>query len=445
MENDDSNSTRESIYYPELFPITLTHGEFPTNATVHDAMSMTYGLLVTPFIATDEGSSLLQYNPKLQSHRSAVARCEACGAYINPFCDSTSLRWICSLCDTRNSFSRHMLRYRQVDLRLLPEMQHLLLDYPLPLSSADDGGASNSRASPGTGVGANTKIDNGTKRQKTRADRRKEKLHSKYHCPANERPLVHVFLIQESMPLDCIQAAIDAVTQATSADPDTGLHPDIEVIILTFSNRIGIYRLHPDIKTKNGPNKTERDTTTTENGVNSTQSSTYLLPACIQYSHFSLDKVLRNKNASMQSPLSSDNTSSSEVNNGGVFDGQNSLQFLSLASPGQTLSANATQTQTETVDRICALLPMNEIASFDDVRVPIGEVRESALFDASPSVFSTAGEGCRAATWNTCFATLPQLSHPRRNGLILTKKYHFMLYAEAFLQPLFSLYTSSFA
>jgi hypothetical protein len=383
---DGDNNTRESIYYPELFPITLTHGEFPSNETVHDAMTMTYGLMVTPFIATDEGSSLLQYNPKLQSHRSSgVARCDHCGGYINPFCDSTSLRWICSLCDTRNSFARNMLRYRQVDLRLLPEMQHLLLDYPLPLSTGEDGDAGSSAEESANKRGINKK----KKKKTSKEEKRKAKSHSKYHCPSSERPLVHVLLVQESMSLDCLQAAIDAISDATNAHPDTGLHPDIEIVLLTFSNRIGIYRLHRDDV------DVCRDTT-------STAASTYLLPACIQYSHFSLEKVVHDDSNlasyhSQQSQHQGDQSSS----DGGVFDGQNSREFLSLATDDSTSASTSASGSSSppSVQRVCPLLALNEISSFDDVRVPIGDVRNSlrtslsALYDASPSVPSSASTG----------------------------------------------------
>jgi hypothetical protein len=359
---------RESIYYPEVFPLTLTHDEFPTSETVHDSMSMPYGLLATPFIPSDDGASLLQHNPKLQSYRhGGVARCDNCGGYINPFCDSTALRWVCALCDTRNTFARSMLRYRQVDLKLLPEMQHLLLDYPLPLSTGEDGGVKGARSTGSLSSRSNPS----TKNKKTKAQIKLERIRSKYHCPASERPLVHVFLIQESMPLDCIQAVIDAISMATSADPVTGLHPDIEIILLTFSNRIGIYRLHKDTDTSSAT------------GNMSSDSSTYLLPACIQYSHFSLEQKLKQCGENKGS-------SDDQDNEGGVFDGQNNAEFLSLAAGGRN-------SKPAHVEKVCPLLSLNEIASFDDVRVPIGQVRQSlraslsALYDASPSVSSAGG------------------------------------------------------
>ena len=357
MDDNDENHTRDNIYYPSLFPITLTHSEFPSDHIVHDHVSMTYGLLVTPFIALEDGSSLCQYNPNLQSlyRTTGIARCDDCGGYINPFCDVTTMRWLCSLCETRNIFTRNMKRYRSIDMKLLPEMQQLMIDYPLPLHT--------------------TEVDQVLISKKKKIKGNNIKKNKLYYCSANERPLVHVFLIQESMSLDCIQAVIDGISHATSPDPNTGLHPDVEVILLTFSNRIGIYRLHCDEIVSDDSNILSKinDITTTK--------STYLLPSCVQYCHFSIDNVLNDvdKLSYMKS------NDEDDENNGGIFEGQNDSAFLSLASS----MSDSTRT---TTTKVTPLLSLNEIASFDDIRVPIGQVRQSlrtslsALYDASPSV-----------------------------------------------------------
>jgi len=57
------------------------------------------------------------------------------------------------------------------------------------------------------------------------------------HKSCEERPLVHVFIIQESMRLDALQAAVEAISSSI-----TSMHPDIYVCILTYSHRIGMYR-----------------------------------------------------------------------------------------------------------------------------------------------------------------------------------------------------------
>ena len=57
--------------------------------------------------------------------------------------------------------------------------------------------------------------------------------------PAKQRPLVHVFLVQESMSADALQVVLDAIhTVVTEA-----MHPDMQIVLMSFSNRISVYRL----------------------------------------------------------------------------------------------------------------------------------------------------------------------------------------------------------
>ena len=62
-----------------------------------------------------------------------------------------------------------------------------------------------------------------------------------YAIPIEQRPLIHIFLIQEDMHVDTLQTVIDAINTATAT-----IHPDIHVILMTFSYRIGMYSLHGD-------------------------------------------------------------------------------------------------------------------------------------------------------------------------------------------------------
>jgi len=48
---------------------------------------------------------------------------------------------------------------------------------------------------------------------------------------------VHVFIIQESMKLDALQATVEAISASLAS-----MHPDMHVCLLTYSHRIGIYR-----------------------------------------------------------------------------------------------------------------------------------------------------------------------------------------------------------
>ena len=135
------------------------------------------------------------------------------------------------------------LRYRQADLKLLPEMQNLMVDYPLPLKS----------------VSLVFFID-------FRSGEAFESMpQEKYSCLASSRPLVHVFLVSLlfssqrlliinrfkraclwiAFKLYGIFAFLSIIFSQTIQALETmssSLHPDIEIILLTFSNRIGVYR-----------------------------------------------------------------------------------------------------------------------------------------------------------------------------------------------------------
>ena len=65
---------------------------------------------------------------------SNLSRCSSCFAYMNPYCEVSNFRWFCSLCLSRNSFSKEMTRYRSMDPKGLPEMNQLMVDFMLPVS-----------------------------------------------------------------------------------------------------------------------------------------------------------------------------------------------------------------------------------------------------------------------------------------------------------------------
>lgn len=62
-----------------------------------------------------------------------IARCIACGGYLNPLCDASTNRWTCSLCGKRNPINKTQLRYRQGDGRMLPEIKDNLAEFKMPL------------------------------------------------------------------------------------------------------------------------------------------------------------------------------------------------------------------------------------------------------------------------------------------------------------------------
>ena len=205
---EDEESASHSKNYPSIFPVSVTHLEFPSNYKLFEQSGLPYGAIITPFIGRDDLP--LPHTVTLAGNASHISRCERCMAYINPFVNinASATRWICSLCYAQNDLPRASnSRYRQqLPIKSLEEQQCLLSDFPVPFRAID-------------GV--------------------LESCEGKSDVPANQRPLVHVFLVQESMPVDALQAVLEAIEYVVSQC----MHPDVQVVLLSFSNRIGLYNL----------------------------------------------------------------------------------------------------------------------------------------------------------------------------------------------------------
>ena len=63
-------------------------------------------------------------------------------------------------------------------------------------------------------------------------------IKGKYVIPASRRPLVHVFMVQESMPIDGLKCTIKSIRDAVK-----DMHPDMKIVLLSYSNRIGVHLL----------------------------------------------------------------------------------------------------------------------------------------------------------------------------------------------------------
>lgn len=198
--------------------MSFTHSELPTDSTVHGELGAPLGVLVTPFIGRSDGSHLRMDLTRTTGIASNLSRCSSCFAYMNPYCEVSNFRWFCSLCLSRNSFSKEMTRYRSMDPKGLPEMNQLMVDFMLPVSSARD-------EIPVDQNGVSSSGSAG----------RDLKLSPRAH------PMVHVFLVQESMPADCMQSVTESLSRLLHE-----MHQDFHVVLLTYSNRVGIYRCSLD-------------------------------------------------------------------------------------------------------------------------------------------------------------------------------------------------------
>ena len=202
---EEEESINKSNTYPAVFPVTVSHAEFPSNAAIADAIGMPLGCFVNPFVPCADRSQITLEASKYVDDATKLARCDSCTAYINPHCDASQVQWYCSICGNRNTISRSMTRYRNADVRSLPETREPMVEFPMPFREID--GADSSC------VGQRS-------------------------ITALEHPLVHVFVIQESMAIDALQAVVEGLSAAIML-----MHPDIQIVILTFSHRIGIHKL----------------------------------------------------------------------------------------------------------------------------------------------------------------------------------------------------------
>jgi len=213
------DSRRLSSTFPEVFPITLSHSEFPYsyNMASVDELGSPLGCIITPYIKRSDRTHLVMKTHPTIPISADVARCLNCQSYINPFCDISTIRWYCSLCSSKNVFPRksqkssQSQRYQRAGTGILPETQDILVDYPMPYREEIDGYIP-------------------------------KRYLGKTSIPSIDRPLVHIFVVQENMALDTMEAVIEGLTVTLQE-----LHPDIQVVLMSYSNRIGIYRLSDEI------------------------------------------------------------------------------------------------------------------------------------------------------------------------------------------------------
>ena len=216
MSSHENDGERRNSF-PSTFPVSMTHTEFPSSFQLLERSGLPYGSIITPFIRREDLP--LSQNIVMADSASQISRCETCAAYTNPFSNVSSSRWYCALCGHKNEHiwnlnSRNPKQDRKINSEGLENREEhncLLSDFPTPFRAED--------------VAQGIALD--------------PKLEGRFAVPISERPLVHLFVIQESMPIDALQAVIEAISHVTQ----NCIHPDMKVALLTISNRIGVYRL----------------------------------------------------------------------------------------------------------------------------------------------------------------------------------------------------------
>lgn len=201
--NDES--CRISNAFPYVFPMSSTHKEFPASKSTIEQSGAPLGCFVKPFLPLFDRSNITAHLPLMVDSNKELARCKNCHAYLNQFCDVTNIKWICALCGERNLFTKNQTRYKYVDGTALPELNSVINDFPRLFTANDDGYIPS-------------------------------KLLNSNKISTKIRPLVHIFLIQENMPVDVIQSAVEALTHCLNT-----MHKDVHILLITFSNRVCIY------------------------------------------------------------------------------------------------------------------------------------------------------------------------------------------------------------
>ena len=102
-EDVEQDTLRSSANYPAVFPVSVSHTQFPQSSELFEASGLPYGAVLTPFIGREDLP--LSHSLKPTESSEDVDRCKSCGAYMNPFCNSNSIRWSCALCGCRNDVS----------------------------------------------------------------------------------------------------------------------------------------------------------------------------------------------------------------------------------------------------------------------------------------------------------------------------------------------------
>jgi hypothetical protein len=106
---DDESDRVVANLFPDVLPISITHGEFPASAETFDVLGTPLGCIVTPFIATASRAEALEHGTSKIESGKLLARCAHCQAYINRYCELSQFSFACSLCAHRTPFTRSMV------------------------------------------------------------------------------------------------------------------------------------------------------------------------------------------------------------------------------------------------------------------------------------------------------------------------------------------------
>ena len=106
---------------------------FPRTPQLKDWCGLPWGVAITPL-----GAESVEHEAS-DIRAQDVARCDACGGYINPYCqvDIAQRLWQCALCRAHNRLGA---RYASGRRELLPELTHDAMTYTLAPARAPAGG-----------------------------------------------------------------------------------------------------------------------------------------------------------------------------------------------------------------------------------------------------------------------------------------------------------------
>ena len=255
-----------------------------------------FGCEITPFIATD--SSKYYSKSNAEDDAESILRCNNCAGYINSMCRMESSSWLCVICgeenkSTRVQQSRFNKGHRESSTSLAIKEAYFSIPHPTKsflqsiskkVEAQEEFSTPNTPTppniattdflnetsifnptnipppptSPTTTTPTNESSKYNNKSNSFKAAKPKPSAvpissYSTYFTPAIKRPLVQVFLLPERMAPDILEGVVDCLLASIRV-----MHPDIQVILLSYSSVIGVYSL--DSFTTNNENKSNDDT-----------------------------------------------------------------------------------------------------------------------------------------------------------------------------------------
>ncbi|CAM9323579.1 unnamed protein product [Chrysoparadoxa australica] len=203
MKDNEEGAKSLDVHLPEIFPARFTTHAFPCSQTIKDASGIPWGMTTTPYAdlrhVAEVGGEIPIEN---------VARCSGCSGYLNAFVQLSRRSWKCPLCGEQTRIRSDLQRYRNSSsMQTLPELNHLVVVYDLPLDSKG------------------SKVDDFMGSAGYLAQE-----------PASARPIVHLAVVDELLSEIGMTAVVDCLQEAIKSLP-----ADTRFGLVSLSDKVGLF------------------------------------------------------------------------------------------------------------------------------------------------------------------------------------------------------------